>query len=447
MQGLTKLAARDNDEVLQMMAAGSSRRKTASTAMNEGSSRSHAVFTIVLTERFKDDATKSVGERVSKISLVDLAGSERLAKTHAQGDRKKEAIGINSSLSALGLVIKALATRAKFVPYRDSKLTWLLKENLGGNSKTIMVAAVSPAGDNAEESLSTLRYANSAKQIVNQAVVNEDPNARMIRELREELEMLRLKVGASGGAGAGDGGGGPSANAEELEKMRLQQEETEALLAQLNMTWEEKLAASNSAMAQFTSLLEGNQASIDGGEHSLKIQTQLPHLVRLNEGIDFGVSLYTIQQKITYRIGRPDYDDPPQDVTLDAPDIDDEHALIESEELLDPKYQALLEAVTMHPIGICSVNGKECDDSVRLHHGDRVQFGLDCKFRFNNPTEALRMKMAGEKLPGLVSGRPPNPHFSFLGGRWVNLRTLIGVGSKLPLPLYVDMHKFQRLIT
>ena len=168
-----------------------------------------------------------IKQKVSKMSLVDLAGSERVSKTGAVGDRLKEGSNINKSLTTLGLVISKLADQAtlknkdKFVPYRDSVLTWLLKvkkkkrrnplnfsdpscfhsllsiqDNLGGNSRTVMVATISPASDNYEETLSTLRYADRAKRIVCHAVVNEDPNGRIIRELREELEFLKeqLKV-------------------------------------------------------------------------------------------------------------------------------------------------------------------------------------------------------------------------------------------------------------
>uniref|UniRef100_S4RJ76 Kinesin-like protein n=1 Tax=Petromyzon marinus TaxID=7757 RepID=S4RJ76_PETMA len=143
---------------------------------------------------------RTSGEKVSRLSLVDLAGSERASKTGAAGDRLKEGSNINKSLSTLGLVISALADQAagknknKFVPYRDSALTWLLKDNLGGNSRTAMVATVSPAADNYEETLSTLRYADRAKRIVNHAVVNEDPNARIIRELRDEVDKLRSQL-------------------------------------------------------------------------------------------------------------------------------------------------------------------------------------------------------------------------------------------------------------
>jgi len=141
---------------------------------------------------------------VSKISLVDLAGSERANSTGAQGARLKEGANINKSLTTLGKVISALAEvssgrkapggkgkKTEFIPYRDSVLTWLLKENLGGNSKTAMLAAISPADINYDETLSTLRYADRAKQIMCKAVVNEDSNGKLIRELKEEIFYLR----------------------------------------------------------------------------------------------------------------------------------------------------------------------------------------------------------------------------------------------------------------
>lgn len=180
------------------MTEGNKSRTVAATNMNSESSRSHAVFSVILTQTLIDIRSGVSGEKVSRMSLVDLAGSERAVKTGAVGDRLKEGSNINKSLTTLGLVISKLAdqnsggkNRDKFVPYRDSVLTWLLKDNLGGNSKTVMVATISPAADNYEETLSTLRYADRAKRIVNHAVVNEDPNARIIRELRQEVEALK----------------------------------------------------------------------------------------------------------------------------------------------------------------------------------------------------------------------------------------------------------------
>ena len=126
---------------------------------------------------------------------MDLAGSEKVSKTGVEGERLKEGCNINKSLLTLGSVISALAEKSsKHVPYRDSVLTWLLKDSIGGNSRTVMISTISPSIDNYEETLSTLRYADRAKRIVNSAVVNEDPNAKTIRELREELDMLKKEV-------------------------------------------------------------------------------------------------------------------------------------------------------------------------------------------------------------------------------------------------------------
>ncbi|XP_010162621.1 kinesin-like protein KIF13B, partial [Antrostomus carolinensis] len=200
VDGLSKLAVASYKDIESLMSEGNKSRTVAATNMNEESSRSHAVFKIILTHTLYDVQSGTSGEKVGKLSLVDLAGSERATKTGAAGDRLKEGSNINKSLTTLGLVISALADQAagknknKFVPYRDSVLTWLLKDSLGGNSKTAMVATVSPAADNYDETLSTLRYADRAKNIVNHAVVNEDPNARIIRELREEVEKLREQL-------------------------------------------------------------------------------------------------------------------------------------------------------------------------------------------------------------------------------------------------------------
>lgn len=131
--------------------------------------------------------------RAGKLNLVDLAGSERQSKTGATGERLREATKINLSLSALGNVISALVDgRSKYIPYRDSKLTRLLQDSLGGNTRTLMIACLSPAESNYEESLSTLRYANRAKSIQNRPRVNEDPKEALLREYQEEIRRLRL---------------------------------------------------------------------------------------------------------------------------------------------------------------------------------------------------------------------------------------------------------------
>ena len=155
VDGLVKTAVQSSKEIHDIIEEGGKSRTIAATNMNSESSRSHAVFTVLLTQETEHGTMK--GEKVSRLSLVDLAGSERASKTGAAGSRLKEGSNINKSLTTLGLVISALASgKSKFVPYRDSVLTWLLKDSLGGNSKTAMIATISPAADNYEETLSTV---------------------------------------------------------------------------------------------------------------------------------------------------------------------------------------------------------------------------------------------------------------------------------------------------
>jgi len=205
VEDLTKLVVTSYDDIKDLIDLGNKSRTTAATRMNETSSRSHAVFTLTLSQRRFDVDSNRKGEKVSKISLVDLAGSERADSTGAEGLRLKEGATINKSLTTLGKVISALEKNSQkkggkeqFIPYRESVLTWLLRENLGGNSKTAMIAAISPADVNYDESLSTLNYANRAKNIVCKAVVNEDANAKIIRGLKEEIDRLKAILQAKG---------------------------------------------------------------------------------------------------------------------------------------------------------------------------------------------------------------------------------------------------------
>ena len=175
--------------------------------MNKDSSRSHSIFTIYIetSETVSGETTFKVG----KMNLVDLAGSERQSKTHAVGDRLKEANQINLSLSALGNVISALVDgKSKHIPYRTSKLTRLLQDSLGGNTKTVMIAALSPADYNFEETLSTLRYASRAKNIQNKPTVNEDPKDALLKQYEDEITQLRnlLAQYQAGEVKAGSGG-------------------------------------------------------------------------------------------------------------------------------------------------------------------------------------------------------------------------------------------------
>uniref|UniRef100_A0A673FW11 Kinesin-like protein n=1 Tax=Sinocyclocheilus rhinocerous TaxID=307959 RepID=A0A673FW11_9TELE len=177
---------------------GNSARTVGSTAMNAASSRSHAIFTISLEQRRKGDKSDVM---VSKLHLVDLAGSERQKKTKAEGDRLKEGISINRGLLSLGNVISALGDESKkgsFVPYRDSKLTRLLQDSLGGNSHTLMIACVSPADSNIEETINTLRYADRARKIKNKPILNVDPRAVEMKRLRQQVRSLFGVLGLLG---------------------------------------------------------------------------------------------------------------------------------------------------------------------------------------------------------------------------------------------------------
>jgi kinesin family protein 3/17 len=202
VKGLTSVIVKSIPEIEKTMMAGTKNRKVGETAMNKDSSRSHSIFTIYI-ETAEDGTDGNQRFRAGKLNLVDLAGSERQSKTHATGDRLKEAQKINLSLSALGNVISALVDgKSSHIPYRDSKLTRLLQDSLGGNTKTVMIAAISPADYNYDETLSTLRYASRAKNIKNKPKVNEDPKDALLRQYEDEIKMLKealLKMSQGGG--------------------------------------------------------------------------------------------------------------------------------------------------------------------------------------------------------------------------------------------------------
>ncbi|XP_039981326.1 kinesin-like protein KIF3C isoform X1 [Xiphias gladius] len=194
VRDLTSCVCKSIKEIEEVMNVGNQARAVGATDMNEHSSRSHALFLITVEcSQPGPDGRKHI--RVGRLNLVDLAGSERQAKTGVQGERLKEAAKINLSLSALGNVISALADgRSGHVPYRDSKLTRLLQDSLGGNAKTVMVATLGPAPQHYDETLTTLRYANRAKNIQNQPRVNEDPKDALLREFQREIARLRAQL-------------------------------------------------------------------------------------------------------------------------------------------------------------------------------------------------------------------------------------------------------------
>uniref|UniRef100_A0A3Q3D4Z9 Kinesin-like protein n=1 Tax=Hippocampus comes TaxID=109280 RepID=A0A3Q3D4Z9_HIPCM len=363
VDGLSRLAVASYKDIESLMSEGNKSRTVASTNMNEESSRSHAVFNIILTHTLVDLQSGTSGEKVSKLSLVDLAGSERAAKTGAAGERLKEGSNINKSLSTLGLVISALAdqgagkNRSKFVPYRDSVLTWLLKDSLGGNSRTAMVATISPAADNYDETLSTLRYADRAKSIVNHAVVNEDPNARIIRELREEVEKLREQLTEA-----------ESMKAPEL-KERL--EESEKLIQEMTVTWEEKLRKTESIAQERQRQLESLGISLQSS--GIRVVDDKCFLVNLNADPALNELLVYYLKEHT-RVGSSKS----QDIQLCGMAIQAEHCIIDV-------TQNDGVVLTPHRNARTWVNGTAVAGPVHLHHGDRILWGNNHFFRINLP--------------------------------------------------------------
>ncbi|XP_016430063.1 kinesin-like protein KIF1C, partial [Sinocyclocheilus rhinocerous] len=372
-----------------------------------------------------------VSLQVSKVSLVDLAGSERADSSGAEGVRLKEGANINKSLTTLGKVISALAEmqnskrrKSEFIPYRDSVLTWILKENLGGNSRTAMIAALSPADINYEETLSTLRYADRAKQIRCNAVINEDPNARLIRELKEEVNRLRellLSQGlsrlvtapaaevnnnhvgvtlmpadpASNGApptSAPVPGEGPASesdpasldghgqleefqgemitNEEAVERLK----ETEKIIAELNETWEEKLRKTESIRLERESILAEMGVSIkeDGGTVGVFSPKGVPDDC-LCADIHLCVCVFV-------RVGQKDVD-----IKLSGQFIKEQHCVFYS--YINQNGEV---AVTLEPLEGAEtyVNGKQITECVLLRQGNRIVMGKSHVFRFNHPEQA-----------------------------------------------------------
>ncbi|KAM7012803.1 kinesin-like protein KIF1A [Tautogolabrus adspersus] len=459
VEDLSKLAVTSYNDIQDLMDSGNKARTVAATNMNETSSRSHAVFNIIFNQKRHDADTENTTEKVSKISLVDLAGSERADSTGAKGTRLKEGANINKSLTTLGKVISALAevdsgsnkNKKKkkvenHIPYRDSVLTWLLRENLGGNSRTAMVAALSPADINYDETLSTLRYADRAKQIRCNAVINEDPNNRLVRELKEEVSRLKDLLYAQGlgdiietyrASGAeieglkylsdyknnnnkGQAvnqrddlstvtnamtGMSPSPSLSALssragsiaslhdrimfspgsEEAIERLKETEKIIAELNETWEEKLRRTEAIRMEREALLAemGVAMREDGGTLGVFSPKKTPHLVNLNEDpLMSECLLYYIKDGIT-RVGRLDASSR-QDIVLSGHFIKDEHCTFTS------ATGPMGETVVLEPCEGAEtyVNGKRVTEPTILKSGNRIILGKSHVFRFNHPVQA-----------------------------------------------------------
>uniref|UniRef100_A0A8D0PRM4 plus-end-directed kinesin ATPase n=1 Tax=Sus scrofa TaxID=9823 RepID=A0A8D0PRM4_PIG len=426
VEDLSKLAVTSYNDIQDLMDSGNKARTVAATNMNETSSRSHAVFNIIFTQKRHDAETSVTTEKVSKISLVDLAGSERADSTGAKGTRLKEGANINKSLTTLGKVISALAEM--------------------GNSRTAMVAALSPADINYDETLSTLRYADRAKQIRCNAVINEDPNNKLIRELKDEVTRLRDLLYAQGLGDITDTNtvpGGPKyasdlennnrnragaelsqapdnlstvtnalvgmspssslsalssraasvsslherilfapGSEEAIERLK----ETEKIIAELNETWEEKLRRTEAIRMEREALLAemGVAMREDGGTLGVFSPKKTPHLVNLNEDpLMSECLLYYIKDGIT-RVGREDAEKR-QDIVLSGHFIKEEHCVFRSDSRGGGEA-----VVTLEPCEGADtyVNGKKVTEPSVLRSGNRIIMGKSHVFRFNHPEQA-----------------------------------------------------------
>ncbi|GAA5861825.1 hypothetical protein JCM8547_008567 [Rhodosporidiobolus lusitaniae] len=442
VEGLSKSAVVSFADIERLMDEGTKARTVAATNMNETSSRSHAVFTLLLTQSRLDATTKLAGEKVSRISLIDLAGSERANSTGATGTRLKEGALINKSLTTLGRVIASLAAAsgggkeakkaAEKVPYRDSVLTWLLKDSLGGNSKTAMIAAISPA--DYEETLSTLRYADQAKKIKNKAVVNEDPNAKLIRELKEELETLRqrmsgpaLPLGANGSSpsmyssaqfaseATYDSSVPPaqqmvqyqtaSGELKTISKAELQDqlEASEKLMASVQETWEEKLEKTKEVQKEREKALENLGITIEKNLVGVHAPKKMPSIVNLDEDpLCAECLVYQIKPGRT-TVGNVDADESasakPADIKLSGSNILPEHCYFEYDDSPEGAGKVTLHAVGK---GITMVNGLRISPSQpkELKSGFRIILGDFHVFRFNHPEEVRKAR----------ENQPPQKH-------------------------------------
>ncbi|KFP31742.1 StAR-related lipid transfer protein 9, partial [Colius striatus] len=416
VQGLTQHLVTDYKQVVQLLEEGISKRITAATHIHSASSRSHAIFTIHYTQAILENNLPS--EIASKINLVDLAGSERADPSYCK-DRIAEGANINKSLVTLGIVISTLAQnsqmfsscqsintitsegesspadspsagsvsgarRPAYIPYRDSILTWLLKDSLGGNSKTIMIATISPASSSYNETMSTLRYASNAKNIINKPRVNEDANVKLIRELREEIDRLKtmlmsFELRNSSPSWSDDRDGN-------LTELVLQ---NEMKIEQLTKDWTSKWTDRKAIMEEYSVDINKEKAGVT-------IDSSLPHLMAMDDDIlSTGVVLYHLREGTT-KIGRSDSDQD-QDIVLQGQWIERDHCLIDNS----------CGVVTLRPVqgARCTVNGCEVTASCRLSQGALVVLGKSHKFRFNHPAEAaiLRQRRSINGTPAILS--------------------------------------------
>ena len=358
---LTKYPVSSYEEISNKMEEGYQNRTIGSTLMNNTSSRAHTIVTVEFKQVQAVGKTKS--EKLSKINLVDLAGSERANSTGATGERLKEGCNINKSLLILGNVINTLADKASgkkkdvLPPYRDSALTRILQNALGGNSKTVMICALSPASINYEETLSTLRYADRAKKIQNKAVINESEHDKVVRLLKEENNDLKKKIEELSKKLLG-GGVVEEVDKEAFRELKAQYDETQKICESMSKTFSERLEEAKK---------QDKELGIE------KVDISKPHLVVLNEDPQLSHKLKYPLNDLPIYVGRK-LGNPAPKITLSGIGIKQNHAIFikgekEGEIILKPNDKEAIKYIF--------INGKriKSQDGQILKNKDRIIFG------------------------------------------------------------------------
>lgn len=367
VEGLTKYPVETYEEIERKMDESYQNRTIGSTEMNATSSRAHTIVTIEFKQISVEGKNKN--EKTSVINLVDLAGSERASSTGATGDRLKEGGNINKSLLILGNVINALADKAmgkkgSLPPYRDSALTRILQNALGGNSKTVMICALSPALINFEETLSTLRYADRAKKIQNKAIINESEQDKMVRLLKEEnldlkkmIEDLQRKIGLGGGIIGEE-------DKQAFLELKEQYEANTNVMTEMQKTFEEKLTEAKKQ--------EQEKEQLHIGE---RIDTSKPHLIVLNEDPQLSHKLKYGLANLPVYVGRKIGNPPPQ-ICLSGLGIRSNHAVFLYDEI---KKGIILKPKDPDAREFIFINGKRTTGLAGqlLTDGDRITFGTN----------------------------------------------------------------------
>eukprot|EP00931_Biecheleriopsis_adriatica_P023848 TRINITY_DN14980_c0_g1_i1.p1 TRINITY_DN14980_c0_g1~~TRINITY_DN14980_c0_g1_i1.p1 ORF type:complete len:1119 (+),score=240.91 TRINITY_DN14980_c0_g1_i1:87-3443(+) len=405
--GLTEAPCREMTDVKKLLDFGTKKRVTAATNMNSGSSRSHAVFTI-RAQRLtgpkpaanKPDNRKSLSSRVN---MIDLAGSERIARSGAEGLRLREGCAINQSLTALGLVIKQIGEaqregrrrrfgadeRTKAIPFRASKLTFLLRESLAGNSKTFMIAAISPASSSAEETVSTLRFASSVKRVKTVAMQNVDKKDEIVASLQAEATRLAELLDSIGPEGAGD-----------AVVMDLHEDiaERERLLAELTKSHGQQLAEARLLQAMREEVFKDMGLTQQDLAQTIGIDKDVPYLMNMNEDPALaGKMMYFLLPGQPITVGT----DKENKVVLQGLGMPDRLCQIDN---LEDQGVVVTSCTQQAGLGMTArvcINGSVMKESERrkLKHNDKIFLGRTFALRLVVPEAARALGQAGAVLP------------------------------------------------